>query len=147
MANPNNDGRKSDGTFARGNRLGGNKTGSRHRVTRAIEALLEGQHEALTQAAIRMALAGDTVALRLCLDRLAPPRKDAPVSLELPPVRTAKDAVEASAAVLEAVSAGEATPDEAGRVMALLSAHKAMIETADLEARLAVLEERAEARR
>ena len=94
-----------------------------------------------------LALAVDTVALRLCLDRLAPPRKDAPVSLELPPVRTAKDAVEASAAVLEAVSAGEATPDEAGRVMALLSAHKAMIETADLEARLAVLEERAEARR
>ncbi|WP_010336978.1 hypothetical protein [Sphingobium yanoikuyae] len=98
-----NDGRKSDGTFAPGNRLGGSKAGSRHRVTRAIEEMLEGQHEKLTQSAIDKALEGDMVALRLCLDRIAPPRKDAPVSIDLPPVRSAADAVEASAAVLAVV--------------------------------------------
>ena len=54
---PKNDGRKTDGTFDKGNRLGGSKIGSRHRVTRAIEALLEGQHEALTAKAVEMALA------------------------------------------------------------------------------------------
>ena len=138
---PNNDGRKTDGTFAPGNRLGGSKAGSRHRVTRAIEALLEGQHEALTAKAIEKGLAGDMVALRLCLDRLAPPRKDAPISLALPPVRTAADALEASVAVMEAVSTGEVTPDEAGRIMALLSTHRAIVETCDLEARLSALEE------
>lgn len=137
---PNNSGRNSDGTFAAGNQLGGKKVGSRHRVTRAIEALLEGQHEALTAKAVSLALAGDTVALRLCLDRLAPPRKDAPVSIELPAVRTAAEAVEASAAVLAAVAGGDVTPDEAGRVLALLTAHKALIETCDLETRLAGLE-------
>ena len=100
--------------FEKGNP--GKPKGARHRVTRAIEALLEGQHEALTKAAIDKALEGDTVALRLCLDRLAPPRRDAPVSIELPPVRSAADAVEASAAVLAAISAGDITPDEAGRV-------------------------------
>jgi hypothetical protein len=145
MANkPTNDGRKSDGKFAPGNRLGGSKVGSRHRVTRAIEQMLEGQHEQLTQTAINKALEGDMVALRLCLDRLAPPRKDSPVSISLPSVRTAAEAVEASAAILAALTVGDVTPDEAGRVMALLTAHKGLIETCDLEQRLAALEAKAE---
>ena len=147
MAQPNNDGRESDGKFASGNRLGGSKAGSRHRVTRAIEALLEGQHEALTAKAVRMALDGDTTALRLCLDRLAPPKKDSTLVLDLPLVRSARDAVTASAMVLAAVSGGEITPDEAGRVMALLSAHKAIIEAGDHELRIADLEVRLQEKR
>jgi hypothetical protein len=137
---PINDGRKTDGTFAPGNKLGGSKTGSRHAVTKAVEALLDGQHEQLTQKAIDKALEGDMVALRLCLDRLAPTRRDAPISMALPPVRNAADAVEASAAVLAAVAAGEVTPDEAGRVMALLTAHKSIVEAGDHEARIKALE-------
>jgi len=120
----------------------GKPKGTRSRVTRAVEALLEGQYEQLTQAAIDKALEGDTTAMRLCLDRIAPPRKDAPVSIELPPVRSAADAVEASAMVLAAVAAGEITPDEAGRVMALLTAHRSILETGDLETRIAALEAR-----
>lgn len=141
--NPKNTGRKTDGTFVEGNSLGGKPKGARHRTTLAIEALLEGQHEALTQKAISMALAGDTVALRLCLDRIAPPRKDAPISIALPAVRSAADAVEASASVLAAVAEGEISPDEAGRVMALLTAHKSIVEAGDLEARIAELEAKA----
>lgn len=118
----------------------GRPRGARHKVTLAIEALLEGQHEALTKAAIDKALEGDTVALRLCLDRIAPARKDAPIAIALPPVRSAADAVAASAALLEAVSAGDVTPDEAGRVMALLTAHKNIVETGDLEGRITALE-------
>lgn len=137
---PLNTGRNTDGTFAAGNSMGGKTKGARHRTTLAIEALLEGQHAALTQKAIDKALEGDTVALRLCLDRLAPPRKDAPITLNLPPVRSAQDAVEASAAVLAALAAGDVTPDEAGRVMALLTAHKGIVETGDLERRIAALE-------
>jgi multidrug efflux pump subunit AcrA (membrane-fusion protein) len=86
------------------------------------------------------ALEGDIMALRLCLDRIAPARRDAPVSVALPSVRTAADAVEASTALLEAVSVGEVTPDEAGRVMALLTAHKGIVEAGDLEARITALE-------
>lgn len=139
-SDPKSNGRQSDGTFAPGNTLGGRTPGSRHKVTRAIEALLEGQHEALTQKAVEKALEGDMTAMRLCLDRLAPPRKDAPVSFALPAIRTAADTVAASSALLDAVAAGEVTPDEAGRVMALLSAHKALVETGDLESRIEALE-------
>ena len=124
--------------FAPGNP--GKPRGARSRVTIAIEALLEGQHEALTQAAIDKALEGDTVALRLCLDRLAPPRRDSPITFDLPAIASASDAVAASSALLAAVAAGEVTPDEGGRVMALLSAHRLIVETGDLERRVAELE-------
>lgn len=120
----------------------GRPRGSRHRTTLAIEALLEGQHQALTQAAIDKALAGDPTALKLCLDRLAPPRRDAPVSFEMPPIETVADTVAASSAVLAAVAAGDVTPDEGGRIMALLSAHRGILETGEMEARIAALEEK-----
>jgi hypothetical protein len=76
----------------------------------------------------------------LCLDRLAPPRKDTPISFDLPAVKSAADAVGASSALLEAVAAGDVSRDEAGRVMALLTAHKGLVETADLEKRIEALE-------
>ena len=124
----------------------GRPVGARHRVTRAIEDLLEGEADALTRKAIEKALNGDMTALRLCLDRLAPPRRDAPISIALPRVRSAVDAVEASAAVLDAVAAGEVTPDEGGRIMALLTAHKTLVESGDLESRIVALEEKGQVR-
>lgn len=138
---PKSNGRKSDGTFAPGNSLGGRKPGSRHKVTLAMEALLEGEHEKLTRKAVDLALEGDTVALRLCLDRLAPPRRDAPISFPLPQVRSATDAVAAGAAVLDAMAAGDITPDEASRVMAVLTAHKSMVTMSELEERILALED------
>lgn len=130
--------KSADGRFQPGNP--GKPPGTRSRVTRAVEALLEGEAEGLTRRAIEKALEGDTVALRLCLDRLAPLRKDAPISIHLPTVTNASDAVAASSAVLASVAAGECTPDEGGRVMALLTAHKAIVEAGDLEQRIAALE-------
>lgn len=140
MGKPKDSGRKTDGTFAPGNSHGGRTPGSRNKTTLAVEALLDGEHEALTRAAIAKALEGDTTALRLCLDRIAPPRKDNPVSFTLPAIASAADAVSASSALLAAVAAGEVTPDEAGRVMALLTSHKNLVETGDLETRIAALE-------
>lgn len=118
----------------------GKPKGARHKTTLAVEALLNGEHEALTRKAIEKALDGDTVALRLCLDRIAPLRKDAPITFDLPAIKSAADAVYASSALLAAVAAGEVTPDEGARMMALLTSHRSMVETGDLEARIAALE-------
>jgi hypothetical protein len=95
-------GRNTDGTFGSGNP--GKPKGARHRTTRAVEELLDGQSEAITQKAVDLALAGDTTALRLCLERIAPPRKDTPVLFDLPPMESAHDAAVASQAVLAAVA-------------------------------------------
>lgn len=139
MTQHRNESEKSGGgRFQPGNP--GKPPGARSRVTKAVEALLEGEAEGLTRRAIEKAMEGDTVALRLCLDRLAPLRKDAPISIQLPAVTSASDAVVASSAVLASVAAGECTPDEGGRVMALLTAHKAIVEAGDLEQRIAALE-------
>lgn len=140
---PENAGAKqAKGQFKRGQsgNPAGKPVGARHTTTRAVEALLNGEAEALTRKAVEMALGGDGPALRLCLDRIAPPRKDSPVSFALPPIVTAGDTVQASASLLAAVAGGEVTPDEAGRVMALLTAHKSLVEAGDLEARIVALE-------
>ena len=75
-------GRNTDGKFSDGN--AGRPKGSRNKATIAIESLLEGQAEALTQTAISKALEGDSIALRLCMDRIAPPMKDKPLSFPFP---------------------------------------------------------------
>jgi hypothetical protein len=131
-------GRNADGRFGAGN--AGKPRGTRHKATQAVLALLEGEGEALTRKAIQMALAGDGVALRLCLDRIAPPRKDSPVQFPLPRMTNAHDAAEAAGAVLEAVSVGELTPTEGAMVMTLVDSFRRTLETSELEARLAALE-------
>ena len=131
-------GRKSDGTFTSGNT--GKPKGSRHKVTQAVEALLEGQSEALTQAAIDKALEGDTMALRLCLDRIASPRKDAPVSFHLPEIETPADAANAARAILKAVADGDVTPQEAVSVMTVVEQFRRTLEITEIEARIAALE-------
>jgi hypothetical protein len=131
-------GRSADGTFANGN--AGRPKGARNRATQAVLALLEGEGEALTRKAVQMALAGDGVALRLCLDRIAPPRKDSPVQFQLPRIVNARDAAQAAAAVLQAVSEGDLTPIEAVQIMGLVDSYRRTLEITELEARLAALE-------
>jgi hypothetical protein len=62
----------------------GRPKGARNRTTLAAEALLDGQAEAITQKAIDLALDGDLVALRLCLERVLPTRRERRVSFEMP---------------------------------------------------------------
>ena len=89
----------------------------------AAQALLDGEAEALTRKAIELAKGGDLAALRLCMDRLLPPRKDRPVSLDLPRIDSARDAPKAISALLAAVAAGELAPSDAGEVTKLLDAY------------------------
>ena len=135
---PTTEGRDKAGRFTQGNP--GRPSGARHKATRAALELLEGEAEMLTRRAVTMALDGDGVALRLCLERIAPPRKDAPVAFDLPRLQGAADAVEAARAVLAAVAAGDLTPIEGAQVMALVEAFRRTLETSELEARLAALE-------
>jgi hypothetical protein len=131
-------GRNTDGTFTPGNP--GKPKGTRHKATQAALALLDGEAEALTRKAVAMALEGDGAALRLCLERIAPPRRDAPVTFDLPRMETARDAAKAAGAVLEAVALGELTPTEGAHIMALVETYRRTLETTELEARVLALE-------
>ena len=109
-------------------------------LTLGLAPDLEGEAEALTRQAVAMALDGDTTALRLCLERIAPPRKDTPVAFHLPPMETAADAAKTAAGVLEAVSTGDLTPVEGAQVMSLVETYRRTLETSEFEARLTALE-------
>ena len=119
----------------------GRPDGSRQKVSLAIEELLDGEADKLTRKAVDLALEGDTTALRLCLERLCPPRKDRPISFDLPPVTNSTDALAAMSALLTAVAQGEVTPSEAQTVATVIEAHRRVIECEDHERRLQALEE------
>jgi hypothetical protein len=124
--------------FAPGNP--GRPKGARHKVTRAMESLLEGEGESLTRKAIDLALAGDATALRLCMDRLLPALRERPIAVELPPLGSPKDAVAASAALLQAVAAGDVAPGEGRELGKLIESHVKALEVHEIETRLSALE-------
>ena len=72
--------------------------------------------------------------------RVLPYRKDRRVSFTLPNIKTAADAVNASASLLAAVAAGEITPSEAAELGKLLESHTRVLEATELEERLTRLE-------
>ena len=133
-------GRNTAGKFTSGN--SGRPKGARNKKTLAIESLLEGQAEALTQTAISKALDKDSMALRLCMERIAPAPKDNPVAFPLSQMNNALDASQATGSVLTAVSEGETLPRiEATRVMGLIDSYRRTLELTEIENRLKVLED------
>jgi hypothetical protein len=119
----------------------GRPKGARNRATAALERILDGDAEAIRNKAVEMAKDGDPVAMRLCLDRLIPVRKDRPITFALPEIETATDLTKATRALMQGVADGEITPSEAAELSKLVDAHLKAIETADIAARLARLEE------
>lgn len=125
-------------TFKPGNP--GKPKGAKNKITRVAEALLEGEAEALTRKAIDQALAGDTVALRLCLERIAPVRKDRAIAINMPTVTGVEDHPHAVASIMNAVASGEITPAEGQSLSAVLEQHRRAVETCEIDARLRALE-------
>jgi hypothetical protein len=136
----NNAARTRGRPFGKGNP--GRPKGARHRVTLAAEALLDGEAEALTRKAIELALGGDMIALRLCLDRIVPPRRERPVEFALPALRSAADAAAAMAVITGAVAAGEIMLGEAVELTRLVETFVKALETHEFEQRLRFLEAR-----
>ena len=120
----------------------GKKTGTRHRTTLAVERLLDGEGEELTRKAIELAKDGDLTALKLCLERICPPRKSRPISLDLPDVKTSEGVSLAQTSVVQAVGEGEITPEEGQVLSNILESRRKSIETVEHEQRLVELEKR-----
>jgi Family of unknown function (DUF5681) len=118
----------------------GRPKGARNATTRALEALLDGEAEELTRKAIELGKAGDLTALRLCLDRIVPPRKDRHIAFALPAMNEAADAAKGLSAIVAAVASGELTPSEAAELTKLVESFARVLETVDHEERLKALE-------
>ena len=117
----------------------GRPKGSLNKATLATQALLDGEAEAMTRKVVELAKDGNLAALRLCLERLLPPRIG-PILFSLPPLEGAQDLPQALKAILDAVARGEITPGEGHTLTAMLDAYRKGLETTDLEARITALE-------
>jgi hypothetical protein len=124
----------------------GRRPGSRNKATIAAAKLLAGEAEGLTRKAVALALEGDPMALRLCVERILPACRERAVKFALPPIESPADIAAAMKAVTSALADGEITPGEAGRIAAVVDTFVRAIETRDFEERLKELEDWQKAR-
>jgi hypothetical protein len=130
-----------DSLFKKGNTFGrGRPQGSRNRATIAMQEILDGHGESITKKCALLALQGDPTALRLCMERLIPPRKEHPIKLKLARVTTAAEISEAVSNVIEAVVEGQLLPSEAEAITSILDVKRRAIDTHEHHKRIDVLE-------
>ncbi len=135
--------KKRSGQFSKGasGNPAGRPPGSRNKATLLMEELLEEEGERLLRKTIDKASAGDINALRLCLDRLLPPRKDRTIQLTLPPIATLAQIPAAMSTVVEAIGDGRITPTEGESLVNIFTMQTKVLETADLDRRITELEQ------
>jgi len=135
--------RTENGQFSKGHsgNQSGKPKGSRNKATLLALDLLEGEAEALSRKAIELALEGDTVALRMCLERIAPVVRERPIdSCELPRISDQKSVLDALEFIAEKLSCGELLPSESTAICRLLEQYRKHYETTELAERLDTLE-------
>ncbi len=119
----------------------GKPKGCRNHATRLVMGLLEGGAEEITKTILDAAKGGDLTAAKMVLERIAPPMRERPVSIDLPDTRTANGCLEAQGAIIQAVGAGDLLPGEAATLAGIVENRRRAIETLELEQRIAALED------
>ena len=121
---------------------GGPTAGAFNRATMLARSLLAGEAEALTRKAVEMALGGDVVALRLCIERLVPVARHEPSlkGIDLPGMTGARDLPLLTAAILRAALDGKVALADVPAVLKIVEVTAQSISVADHDERLAALE-------
>ena len=118
----------------------GRRRGCRNKATRAAEAYLDGEAETLARKAVELALAGNPLAMRLCLERTIAPRRERPEPVALPPLRNTADLAPAMGAVAAAVARGLITTGQAAEMASVIATRLRAIEAAEFDRHLSALE-------
>lgn len=139
MVEQTNDGRWKPGQSGNPS---GRPQGARAKALIAFDQLGEDSTKEIVEQVIAKAKGGDVMAIRTVLERTWPVRKGRKLTFELPEVKTAAELPGAIAAISRQVAEGELTPDEGAMIVGLLESQRRAIETSELAARVAALEER-----
>ena len=118
----------------------GRPRGARDKATLAAEALFDSKAEALSRKAVELALGGNEGAPRICLDRIIASRRERPILLAVPAIRSASDIAAAMGTIVKAAVQGAITPDEAFKLSRMVDTIVRAIETSDFDKRLQILE-------
>jgi hypothetical protein len=76
----------------------------------------------------------------MCLDRIIAPRRERPIQLGIPPIRSASDIAAAMGAIVKAAAQGTITPDDAFKLSQMVDTFVRAIDTSDFDRRLQILE-------
>jgi hypothetical protein len=106
-----------------------------------MDALLDADAKAITEKCIKLAKDGDSTAMRLCMERLGPPRKERVVCFEMPPLEKPADCIPVLASIVRGVAEGELTPGEAAALSSIVDKYTRAVEMTDLADRIAKLEQ------
>ena len=107
---------------------------------RSAQAQLDQRAGALISKAIDLAERGNVAALRLCLERILPARKDRPVAFEFPAIESAADAAKILGAVIAAMARGDVTPSQANEIARPIDAFMKTLIAARIEINVADLQ-------
>lgn len=118
----------------------GRPKGARNKSTILFDRLLDENAQELIEKTIELAKSGDVPSLRICIDRIAPARKDRHIEFRLPEMKCAEDAVTAASAVARGVADGELTPSEAAELGKLIESYARTLQGVEFEQRLSKLE-------
>lgn len=129
--------RKNPTTWRKGQ--SGNPAG-RKPGAELVRQLLEPKRAELVQKAVDMALAGDATALRICIDRLAPPARGEAAPVHIPALASAATLTDKATALLHAIGDGQVAPDTGAALLNALAAACRVAELDELARRLAALE-------
>ncbi len=105
-----------------------------------LRALIKPHLPELLQRVMLQALAGDTTAQRLILDRVLPVLKPEQLPASLPELDIDSPLVQGGQQVLRAVADGALSPDTGSQFMGLLAALAGLKTVDELEARIRALE-------
>lgn len=114
--------------------------GGRTANVRRVRELLEPKRDALVAKAIKLALAGDTTALRVCLDRLTGTPKPESEAVTIPGLADATTLTAKANCILAATANGSISPDVAKSLLGALADYAKALEVDELQARIAMLE-------
>lgn len=131
------------GLFTKGNKYGqGRPAGSRNKTTELLQSMADGHAADIMHTAIQKAVRGDSLCIKVLLDRLVPKMRDKAVQLDMPLIDTALDAKGALESVIQSVAQGDITPSEGKAVADLVEAYARVSNYETLSKKISDLEKK-----
>lgn len=119
----------------------GRPKGSKNKSTLLAEKIIENDLEAVCKKAVSEAKKGNIQAIKIILERVLPPKKDRPINIAIPDIKTSADILESINSLTQAVANGEITPSEGEAFARILDSNTRAFEIHDIEKRLKAIEE------
>lgn len=135
---------KKQGKFQKG-RSGnpsGRPKGVRNKAVLLVERLFENEIEEVCRQAIELAKKGNIQTIKIVLDRILPPKKETPITMDLPVMKVSSDILEAINQVTLALCCGKISPSDGETLTKIIERQAKAIEMNEFEQRRKTLEDR-----